>query len=101
MLPLVEVLMPQAKTESAGCAIALVVIGLLILIPSGLCTTLVASASSWNGFGLALSIGGPFILFGGGLMLFGIWRLRKMDKGPPDEPRSPPWSTRANHGAEL
>ena len=82
--------MPQASQESPGCAIALVVIGLLILIPSGLCTSIVASDASMNDLSLALFIGGPFIVFGGALLAFGIWRLQKMNKEPPDAAEPPP-----------
>ena len=84
--------MPQASQESPGCAIALVVIGLLILIPSGLCTTVVASDASMNAVSLALFIGGPFILFGAALLAFGVWRLKKMNRGSSDS-SEPPAST--------
>lgn len=76
--------MPQGSSESPGCAIALIVIGLLILVPSGLCTTVVG-LSSLDSLGIALVVGGPFILAGGGMVLSGIRWLRKADDAPSDE----------------
>ena len=76
--------MPQDNSESPGCAIALIVIGLLVLVPSGLCTA-VMGFSSWDSLAVALSIGGPFIVVGGGLVLGGIAWLRSVDKAPPGQ----------------
>jgi len=76
--------MPQASQEAPGCAIALIVVGLLILVPSGLCTTVVG-LSSLGSLGIALVIGGPFILAGGGMVLSGIRGLRKAADAPPNE----------------
>jgi len=61
--------------------LALIVIGLLILIPSGLCTALFGGASIFEmlrgGSGLnvlpeALMVGGPFILIGFVLFRVGV-----------------------------
>jgi hypothetical protein len=81
--------MPQAESESPGCAIALVVIGLLILIPSGLCTTLMGSQASQRDLGVVLSVGGPFILIGAGLLFFGVVALRNRGRTPPDKSEPP------------
>ena len=79
--------MTQASPKSPGCAIALIVMGLLILVPSGLCTTLVAFNSSRNDLAMILTFGGPAILLGGGLLLAGYFWLRKVDESPPDRPK--------------
>jgi hypothetical protein len=76
------------KMHIAG-AIAMVVIGLLILIPSGLCTGVIGGGALINGFlhpgyiggtlsmfVMALMVGGPFVVGGGALMWFGVKRLR-------------------------
>jgi hypothetical protein len=64
---------------------ALIVIGLLILIPSGLCTAFFGAMSIWEtitgGTGLnvlseALIVGAPFILVGA-LLFYAGRRLRK------------------------
>ncbi len=76
----------QPKPRGAG-AIALIVIGLLILIPSGLCTSLFAIGSIVSllvspmnadvGVILpALIVGGPFIALGAFLVHLG-WRRPK------------------------
>ena len=77
-----------ARRPSLAGTIALLVIGLLILIPSGLCTgfftlypivqaIIERSAVSNDIFGLALAIGGPFILLGGFMVWRGVKRLRR------------------------
>jgi hypothetical protein len=63
---------PGSRPGAVG-TVALLVVGLLILVPSGLCTTVFLG----NGFGLmALVIGGPFVIFGGWLVWSGIKRIR-------------------------
>jgi hypothetical protein len=75
-----------------GAAITLFAIGLLILIPSGLCTgvfgigAIVGSFSS-NGFDygiviMALIVGGPFMLLGALLMRTGLRERRRGVKDP-------------------
>jgi hypothetical protein len=74
------------KPRWTGSAIAIFAIGLLIFIPSGLCTSAlgigaIADAFSSNGFDygtviMALIVGGPFMLLGALLMRTG-WRGRK------------------------
>lgn len=67
-----------------GAALALFVIGLLILIPSGLCTGIFGLIALSQGLGAdmvgflleALVFGGPFILVGGGLV-YAAYQLRK------------------------
>jgi hypothetical protein len=68
---------------------ALIVIGLLILIPSGLCTAFFGAMSVWEtitgGTGLsvlpeALMVGGPFIVVGALLFYWGR-HLRKPASG--------------------
>jgi hypothetical protein len=77
-----------ASRPSLAVTIALLVIGLLILIPSGLCTGFFTlypivraiidrSSVSNDIFGLALAIGGPFILLGGFMVWRGVKRLRR------------------------
>jgi len=81
--------MPDAPTYSAGGIVALIVFGLLLLIPSGLCSGAIGVMAIWaaitqpgNG-GEALStlpmvaiVGGPFIVGGGAMLLAGIRRMR-------------------------
>jgi hypothetical protein len=69
--------------------IALLAVGLLILIPSGLCTGIFGGGAlldaimypgnggdSASMLGMALIIGGPFVILGAVLVRFGIRRLR-------------------------
>lgn len=71
---------PKPAGRWTGSAIVLVVIGLLILIPSGLCTgvfgigALIDGGGGYSGFvlGMALVIGGPFILLGALLVRTGL-----------------------------
>lgn len=76
------------RRPSLAVTIALLVIGFLILIPSGLCTGFFAlypimmqiknhSSSSDSILGLALVVGGPFILLGGFMVWRGVKRLRR------------------------
>ncbi len=79
-----------ARRPSLAVTIALLVIGLLILIPSGLCTGFFALVSDRGSninpgsvsdrqrfLGLSLVIGGPFILLGGFMVWRGVKRLRR------------------------
>ena len=81
--------MPEHQPYSTGGIMALVVIGLLLLIPSGLCSAVMGGAAIWAAFtepqnaGDAFSIvpmiaifGGPFILGGGAMLFAGIRRAR-------------------------
>ena len=78
-----------ARRPSLAVTIALLVIGLLILIPSGLCTGFFTLFPIIEGlinpgshavptdiFGMAVLIGGPFILLGGFMVWRGVKRLR-------------------------
>jgi hypothetical protein len=83
--------MPGPERRGGGFgAIALLILGLLILIPSGLCTgimtiyPLLSALRGPNGgpiptdfIGLALTIGLPFVLIGGLLTWLGIKRMRR------------------------
>jgi hypothetical protein len=76
------------RRPSLAATIALLVIGLLILIPSGLCTGFFALAAIVqaiqypgriidSGFlSLILAIGGPLVLLGGFMVWRGVKRLR-------------------------
>lgn len=80
---------PDRKRGGRAGAIAVLVIGLLILIPSGLCTgiftiytIMMAFNTSHHGsaadfFGLVLTFGGPFVLIGGLLTWLGVRMLRR------------------------
>jgi len=81
--------MPEPVKRNIAGAIALLVIGLVILIPSGLCTGVMAGVGIWSMFtqpgpGAAamsgttavLTFGGPFIAGGAVLVWQGIKRLR-------------------------
>jgi len=88
---------PPPPRPSLGTAIALIVVGLVIFVPSGLCTgflvftPLVESlsnprlANETSMAGIALIIGGPFVFGGGALLWFGVKRLsayfEKSDEG--------------------
>lgn len=72
---------PKPPARWTGAAIALVVIGLLILIPSGLCTSLFGIGALLGGgssgldmsfLAMALIVGGPFILLGALLVRTGL-----------------------------
>jgi hypothetical protein len=75
---------PDRNKPSVAGSIVILVIGLLILVPSGLCTGFFAFAPLFTGgsgdsglLGLALLIGGPFVAVGIALVLWGIRRLRR------------------------
>jgi hypothetical protein len=71
--------MPDEK-PSAMVTIALFVIALLLLVPSGLCTGAMILLSLFEGGGgmisYALLIGGPFVAVGGLLLWLALARLR-------------------------
>lgn len=79
---------PNSGLSIAG-TVALLVIGAVIFIPSGLCTGLfmfgplissMMHPGSYNGEaglgGVALVIGGPFVAVGGIMLWFGVRRVR-------------------------
>jgi len=75
---------PTAEHRAnAGCGIAVLIVGLLILLTSGLCTGMFAwsegGSSEWGP--VAWVLGGPFILVGAGLAAFGM-RLWTGKPGP-------------------
>ena len=81
---------PSAKPKySAGGTAALMIIGLLFLIPSGLCTGIFGGGAvieaivhpenlsdSVSMIGAALVFGGPFVAIGGVLVWLGVKRMR-------------------------
>jgi hypothetical protein len=81
---------PDSKPRySAGGTAALLVIGLLILVPSGLCTGILGGGAvldaiinpqnagdSVSMIVMAAIVGGPFVAVGGVLVWFGVKRLR-------------------------
>lgn len=80
---------PQPPRHSAAGTVALIVIGLLILVPSGLCTGILAlgpllemffnpqaGSSAYEIDPFAMTIGLPFVLLGGGMLWRGIVRWR-------------------------
>jgi hypothetical protein len=81
---------PGAKrTYSVAGTVALLLIGLLFLIPSGLCTAILGGGALLDAFvhpensGDSLSaivmvamVGGPFVAVGAVLVWFGVKRLR-------------------------
>ena len=80
---------PSKPAHNLAVTIAMLAIGLVILVPSGLCTgTMGISAISGMAFDkadigsalslllLALVVGGPFVIAGGALVWIAIRRLR-------------------------
>ncbi len=77
---------PTPKDSSIVIAIAMIVLGLLVFVPSGLCTgllvvgSIVTSLSEGSSAGWmaasALAIGGPFVVGGGVLIWHGVKELR-------------------------
>ncbi len=57
--------------------IALLIFGLLILVPSGLCTGAMLNAGDHSMVFMVLVIGGPFVLGGGAMVWAAIKRLRR------------------------
>lgn len=80
---------PPPRADSLGGTIVLLVLGLLVLVPSGLCTGfygvigvmgMLDKHDQGYGplfFGSALVIGGPFVVGGAAMLWIGIRRLRK------------------------
>ena len=80
---------PQPRTDTLGGTIVLLVLGLLVLVPSGLCTGyfgfiglmgLLDGHDQGYGtmfFGAALILGGPFVVAGVAMLWVGIKRWRK------------------------
>jgi hypothetical protein len=80
---------PPPPPRRSKTSIALITVGLLILIPSGLCTGTVGVGFLWNeilqvgflGFtdmlGLVLMLGGVPIAIGAGLLFWGLRRPRR------------------------
>jgi hypothetical protein len=82
---------PAPRRNVAG-GIALLVLGLVILVPSGLCTGIFAGSALFsalfsghasgdvaNIFFVALIFGGPFIAGGSALVWQGVKRLRRRE----------------------
>ncbi len=73
---------PKPPARWTGAAVAFVVIGLLILIPSGLCTGvfgiaglvggLTSSGADMSLLAMALIVGGPFVALGALLVRTGL-----------------------------
>lgn len=90
---------PPPPTPSIAGTVALIAVGLLILVPSGLCSgAMILSpiieyvtnpGSSLNSFGVIpfALFGLPFVWFGGFLLWNGIqhWRAILRDRGAKDE----------------
>ena len=86
---------PRPRPSLVG-AIALIVIGLLVFIPSGLCTGVVifapiiaampdprsAAAIGATAIVTGLFVGGPFVFGGGALLWFGVKNLRAHFRKP-------------------
>lgn len=79
---------PGPRRNVAG-GIALLVLGLVILVPSGLCTGIMAVGAIVSMFRypsaagtlpIALIFGGPFVAAGGALVWQGIKHLRRGDE---------------------
>ena len=78
---------PEQRPPGGGfVAGAIMVLGFVILVPSGLCTGFMTIGSvlatifgsdRWSDtidtIQMALIVGGPFVLLGGGLLWLGIW----------------------------
>lgn len=84
--------MPEPVKRNVASGIALLVIGLVILIPSGLCTGVMAGVAIWSmftqpgpgaaaisGITAVLTFGGPFVAGGAVLVWQGIKRLRRQE----------------------
>lgn len=80
---------PPPKVDTLGGTIVLLVLGLLVLVPSGLCTGfygVIGLMGMLDGhdqgygalfFGSALVIGGPFVVAGTAMLWIGIRRWRR------------------------
>lgn len=62
---------PTPPQTSYFAAAALIVMGLVVIVPCGLCTGYFATA---GGFltPVAIVLGGPFVILGGGLLWLGV-----------------------------
>jgi hypothetical protein len=80
---------PVKRQYSAGGTAALLVVGLLFLVPSGLCTGILGGGALIEAFLhpenagetlsvilMALMFGGPFLVAGGAMVWFGVKRAR-------------------------
>ena len=80
---------PKRQYNAAGTA-ALLIIGLLFLLPSGLCTGIFGGGAlldallypenirdSLSIISMAVAFGGPFIAIGGLMVWFGVRRIRR------------------------
>ena len=80
---------PKRQYSAAGTA-ALLIIGLLFLLPSGLCTGIFGGGAlldallhpqnirdSLSIISMAVAFGGPFIAIGGVMVWFGVRRIRR------------------------
>ena len=81
--------LPPERTYPTAGIVALVVIGLLLLIPSGLCTAVLGGGAIWETFAnpqnasdllntlpMVVIVAGPFIVGGGAMLITGIRRAR-------------------------
>jgi hypothetical protein len=81
--------MPEPVKRNVAGGVALLILGLVILIPSGLCTGIMAGGAIWSmfthpgmgalplsGISGVLAFGGPFIAGGAVLVWQGIKRMR-------------------------
>ena len=81
--------LPPEPTHSTAGIVALIVIGLLLLIPSGLCTAVLGGGAIWETFAnpqnagdllntlpMVLIVAGPFVVGGGAMLVVGIRRAR-------------------------
>jgi hypothetical protein len=86
---------PPAPKPSIAGTVALIVVGLLIFVPSGLCTGIMALGplivsilnprayqNPLEPLLYALMFGGPFVLIGGAMLWQGIKRWRTIRRGP-------------------
>lgn len=80
---------PSEPTHSTAGIVALVVIGLLLLIPSALCTAVLGGGAIWetlsdpnnasdllNTLPMVVIVAGPFLVGGGAMLITGIRRAR-------------------------
>lgn len=80
---------PTKPARSLAATVAILAIGLVILVPSGLCTGTMGVSAVVNAvlypaqagdavsmIALALIVGGPFVIAGGALVWIAIRRLR-------------------------
>jgi len=81
---------PRAEPPSLGFAIVLIVLGLVVVLSTGLCTGTfffygAVTGPDWRAAAMPLVIGGPFVIGGGMLLWYGVKHLRayfrKSDEG--------------------